>query len=221
MYAHSGFEKEWVDRFLGKDCDITCVMDIGSFDGGDALRFNGWYPDAKVYAIEATPCNFNAMINKVGERENLECFNVAMSDKNEPVVFNQYLAEWLNPYDSRKEKMVMGTMFNQHDWKLDAHNMSRGERVEVQGITFDSFCEKSDITEVDIAHVDIEGASYKMVCGMNKVLPKMLYMEQQGPQFFEDQPHTNDDLHHLLAAKGYKLVLIFPNDFLYVHLGNR
>tara|TARA_R110002126_G_scaffold229852_1_gene374103 strand:- start:2762 stop:3460 length:699 start_codon:yes stop_codon:yes gene_type:complete len=209
--GHSGFDNGWVNKYL-PEVDITCILDIGSFDGGDSIRFNQWYPEAKVYSIEAAPINFEVLTRNLVNRESVELFNLAFSNTNGKLVLNQLVNSSLESYG-----MVMGSLYENIQSKISQHGMSFIETVEVQSITFDSFCEKNNITNVDVAHVDIEGASYAMVCGMNKVLPKLIYTEQQGPQWYVGDHATNEDLHELLDSKGYTLVETFPNDFLYVH----
>jgi len=87
----------------------------------------------------------------------------------------------------------------------------------VESVTFDSFCKSNNITEVDIAHVDIEGATYDMVLGMNEVLPKILFAEQEAKEMFADKTSGgNKELLALLSDKGYKMVKNFGNDYLFI-----
>ena len=94
--------------------------------------------------------------------------------------------------------------------------MKHVDSVKVKSITLDKFCEDNNITEIDIIHADIEGASYDMVRGMNKVLPKLIFLEQEANEAFTDKTHGgNFELNKLLVSKGYELLLNLGNDFLY------
>ena len=113
-------------------------------------------------------------------------------------------------------EMVMGTIYTFKEAKLQLHNMKSIDSVKVKSITLDKFCEDNNITEIDIIHADIEGASYDMVRGMNKVLPKLIFLEQEANEVFTDKTHGgNFELNKLLVSKGYELLLNLGNDFLY------
>lgn len=213
-FNKSSFLTEWVDEYIGGD--IKTILDIGALDGGDSLRFNSWYPNSKVFAIEGSPHNFDVLNKKLGVRKNLKTFNYVMSDKNGIVDFHRTV------YDDKMSDtgyMVMGTIYTLKESKIRQHNLKSVDSVKVESVSFDKFCEMNDITEVDIVHVDIEGASYDMVMGMNKVLPKLIFMEQEGSEFFTDKlTGGNVELKRLMTEKGYDLVLDMGNDFLYVKM---
>jgi|TARA_R110001632_G_scaffold100606_2_gene207933 FkbM family methyltransferase len=211
-FNKSPFLTEWVDKYI--DGEVKTILDIGALDGGDSLRFNSWYPNAEVFAIEGSPHNFDVLNKKLGVRKNLKTFNYVMSDKNGMVDFHRTV------YDDKMSDtgyMVMGTIYTLKESKIRQHNLRSVDSVRVESVSFDTFCEMNGITEVDVAHVDIEGASYDMVMGMNKVLPKLIFMEQEGSEFFTDKlTGGNVELKKLMTEKGYDLVLDMGNDFLYV-----
>lgn len=211
-FNKSSFLTEWVDKYIGGD--VKTILDIGSLDGGDSLRFNSWYPNAQVFSIEGSPHNFEVLNKKLGVRKNLKTFNYVMSDKNGMVDFHRTV---YNDKNSDTGYMVMGTIYTLKESKIRAHNLKSVDSVKVESVSFDTFCEMNDITDVDIVHVDIEGASYDMVMGMNKVLPKLIFMEQEGNEFFTDKfTGGNVALKKLMTEKGYELVLDMGNDFLYL-----
>ena len=209
-FTKSSFIKEWVDEYCGDS--IKNIMDIGSLDGGDSLRFNSWYSDATVYSIEGSPHNFDVMNKKIGVRENLKTFNYVMSSIDGMVDFHRTVYP-----DNTTEsgRMDMGTIYTLKESKKQKHNLKSADSIRVESVSFDKFCEMNNISSVDFVHVDIEGASYDMVVGMNKVLPKLIFMEQEGQEFFTDKPTGNKELKELLMSKGYELVLDLGNDFLF------
>lgn len=193
---------------------INTVLDIGALEGGDSLRFNCWYPNAQIYTIEGSPSNYDVMVNKLGVRENLNIFNYVMSSKIGMVDFRR-----VEYKDDRAENgtMIMGSIYNYTENKKKQHNLKTVDSVKVESVTFDSFCKSNNITEVDIAHVDIEGATYDMVLGMNEVLPKILFAEQEAKEMFADKTSGgNKELLALLSDKGYKMVKNFGNDYLFI-----
>jgi len=210
-FMKSGFLKEWIDNYLGDD--IKVIMDIGSLEGGDSLRFNSWYPNALTYSIEGSPNNFEVINKKLGQRNNLKTFNYVMSDVDGLVNFYG-----LSYKDFEHDgTMIMGSIYQY----IDSHGASHTKRenpIQVQSITFDNFCVMNDIKEVDVAHIDIEGATYNLILGMNKVFPKLIYTEQEAIEYFKDKKiGGNENLFKLLNSKGYELIANLGHDFLFIH----
>lgn len=182
-FNKSSFLKEWVDKYINKK--IENILDIGALEGGDSLRFSSWYPDAKIYTIEASPHNFKIINRKLGDkRPNIKTFNYAMSSENGSVLFYQTIY----PDTTVEENfMVMGSIYDIKEEKKARHRLKNIETVNVESISFDKFCEKNNIDEVDIMHIDVEGATYDVVLGMNKVLPKLIFTEKEGIEHFKNK----------------------------------
>lgn len=208
-FMKSSFKKEWLDTHIK---DVKTIIDIGALEGGDSLRFNSWYKDADIHSIEGSPNNFNVMQKKIGIRDNLKFYNYVISEKNEIVDFH------LRTYTDfdHDGQMDMGSIYTYKDINKFKH-LGKSDSIKVESITFDKFCEINNIESVDFIHVDIEGASYNMVLGMNKILPKMIFIEQEGIEFFSDKDiGGNEELKKLLINKGYELLLDLSNDFLFI-----
>lgn len=210
-FLKSGFLKEWADKLVGRE--IKTVLDIGALEGGDSLRFSSWYPGATVYSIEGSPNNFNVINKKLNGRNNIKTFNYVMSDKNEAVPFHGVS---YTDFDHDGE-MIMGSIYQYNDGHMAMHShLRRSDPVMVESITFDRFCEVNNITQVDVAHIDIEGATYNLALEMNKVLPKLIYTEQEAVHVFKDKnTGGNEALCQLLESKGYEQIAFFGNDFLF------
>lgn len=208
-FMKSSFRKEWIDTYIK---DVKTIIDIGALDGGDSLRFNSWYKDANVYSIEGSPNNFNVINRKIGNRNNLKFYNYVISEKNEIVDF--HLKTFIDfEHDGQ---MHMGSIYKYKDIQKFEH-LSSEDSIKVESITFDRFCEMNNIESVDVIHVDIEGASYNLVLGMNKFLPKVVFLEKEGIEFFSDKEiGGNEELKRLLKSKGYELILDLGNDYLFI-----
>ena len=50
--SHSGFNTKWLKQL---HIDPKVILELGSFDGGDALRFVRAFPRANVVTVEASP----------------------------------------------------------------------------------------------------------------------------------------------------------------------
>jgi FkbM family methyltransferase len=213
-FAKSSFLKEWVDKYI--DSDISVVLDIGALDGGDSLRLASWYPEAKIYTIEASPHNFDVINKKLGDKIlNIKTFNYVMSEINGFINF--YQTTYIDDCGVGAEYMVMGSIYDIIESKKNIHNLKTIDTISVESITFDSFCEKNSIESVDVVHMDVEGATYNIILGMNKILPKLIFTEKEGNEYFKNKTiGGNDELVKLLSQKGYELKLELSNDYLFV-----
>jgi FkbM family methyltransferase len=208
-FMKSGFMKEWVDEYLGDN--IKTILDIGALEGGDTLRFSSWYPDASVFSIEGSPNNFEVIKKKLNNRKNVKIFNYVITENTGLVTFyGKKYKDFEHDGD-----MIMGSIYQYID-SLGYDYFSNTEPILMNSISFDDFCEINNINEIDVCHIDIEGATYNLVLGMNKVLPKLIYTEQEAIEYFKDKKlGGNDNLFQLLESKGYELVKNLGNDFLF------
>ena len=214
QFAHSSYVKEWTDQFI--EHEIKVVFDIGAFEGGDSLRFSSWHPDATIYTVEATPNNYNVLINKLGnKRTNVKTFNLAFTSSDGPVTLYQ-LTFPFNLHDDPNEILVMGSIYSANDIQLNVHGQKNMQPIIVEGITFDSFCERNNVAEVDILHIDVEGATYDVLLGMNKILPKIIFTEKERNDLFNKDIGGNEEMIKLLKEKGYILKIELSNDYLFV-----
>jgi len=212
-FNKSSFIMEWIDKYIGTE--INTIIDIGALDGGDTLRFSSWYPNAKIFTIEGSPNNFDVLNKKIGKRENVKTFNYIMSSVNGIVKF--YQTAYSDDCGVNAEYMVMGSIYDIIDEKKNKHNLKTIESIDVESITFDEFCKINNITNVDVAHIDIEGATFDLVSGMNKIFPKLIFTEKEGIEFFKNKTTGGDiELVRALDRKGYDLVLELKNDFLFL-----
>jgi len=206
-YGKSCFKYEWCIRLLDKQPET--IFDIGAYDGGDTLRFSLWFPNAKIYTIEASPSNYER-IKKLNLPNNV-VLNYAMYDRDGVIDFNRATGGG----DGEGQDGAMGSVFKVSDTYLKAFpHVQLKETVEVPCRTFNTVCLEQGVTSVDIAHIDVEGAGKQVLMGMGNILPKIVYIEKSNSSFFINS--GDGDLDPLMRKKGYKKELELPNDILYV-----
>ena len=209
-FNKSSFLKEWVDKYINNE--ITIILDIGALEGGDSLRFSSWYPNATIFTIEGSPHNYEVINKNLGNVLNIKTYNCLMSDTNGLVNFNQ------TTYNCNDESkyMVIGSIYDIKKEKKEKHKLGTIKSINVESVTFDKFCENNDIKNVDIAHIDVEGAGYNVILGMNKILPKLIFIEKESSEFYNDKTTGgNEELIKLLNKKGYTMVVELNNDYLF------
>jgi 2-O-methyltransferase len=212
-FAKSSFLKSWADQYV--KTEIKTILDVGAFDGGDSLRFSSWYPTSMIYAIEASPSNFEILNAKLdNKRANIKSFNFAMTSENKPIKFYQTIIN-LQAFE-----MIMGGIYQYNDEHIQKHYLKKLEPIVVPGISFDQFCEDNNINTVDILHIDVEGATFDVISGMTKILPKLIFTEKEGRSdveiFTNKTTGGNAELIKLLNEKGYEMVIELWNDILFV-----
>lgn len=208
-FNKSSFLKEWADLYVGSE--INTIMDIGALDAGDSLRLCSWYPDAKIYTIEASPHNFGIINKKLDNKKpNIRTFNYAMSATNGFVDFYQTIYD--DDSGVNAKYMVMGSIYDIIDSKKNFHNLKTIDTISVESITFDDFCEKNAIESVDVVHMDVEGATFSIILGMNKILK---HKDSVCDVYVHDFIEAN------FKDKKLFLYASHPTSPIYVHMANQ
>jgi FkbM family methyltransferase len=205
----SRFNMTWLDELR---ISPKIIFDIGSYDGGDSIRFKYRFPSARVVAFEADPERYAVVAANVAPF-GITCVNAAVCDRNAPV-------PWYRANDARFDESVagsQGSMYRHSSEYQQRHDFVKQSAapVTVDGIRIDSFCAQSGIGEIDVAHIDVEGAEHEVVDGFGRILPKVVYAETAsfGAWVGARQPR---ELHRRLSYMGYLLAAELINDRLYV-----
>jgi hypothetical protein len=93
-------------------------------------------------------------------------------------------------------------------------HLSPIEKTQVQSTTIDKFCDDHQIKEIDMIHIDAEGAGYEIITGMNKILPKLIFIERENRHLFQGKKTGDNELIKLLNNRGYKIKYSLHNDIL-------
>jgi FkbM family methyltransferase len=202
-----GFNMAWVKEF---GIEPKTILDIGSFDGGDSIRFKQGFPGVRVVAFEADPDCF-AMLSRNAGPFGVECVHAAMCD-------NDGEANWYQSHDSRsRESGSQGSMYRHSPEYQQRYGFVQQSTVPIKvgGARVDSFCSKAGIAEIDIAQIDVEGAEYEVIVGFGAILPRLLYIEAMSSGGWIGARQISD-LHRHLSRTGYLLAGEFFSDRLYI-----
>ena len=202
---HSSFNIKWL-RQAGISPKV--IMDLGSYDGGDALRMAQEFPDCRVITVEADPARHEIVKNNIsGSSVILEHYAVCENDG--PV-------SWF-PATLGGAVDAQGSLYRHTDhYQAIFPNVQQREQAEVvHGIRLDSLCRMHGITEIDLLHMDIEGAENAALHSLGAVRPKIIFAEMCEDRFI-DGPSV-DETHTFLLEIGYELVANLGSDRLYFH----
>jgi FkbM family methyltransferase len=205
----SRFNMAWLDELR---ISPKIIFDVGAYDGGDSIRFKYRFPDARVVAFEADPDRCRIVTENVASFE-IACVNAAVCDRNAPV-------PWYQSHDGRFADPGAGAQGS-----IYRHSAEYARRFDfvrqsetptnVEGIRIDAFCDRTGIGEIDVAHIDVEGAEHEVVAGFGAMLPKVVYVET-APFNGWIGARRPRELHRKLSSMGYLLAADLIDDRLYV-----
>lgn len=205
-YGRSLFNLEWL-KLITKS--PKTIFDIGCYDGGDSIRFKQEFPNSEVYSFEASPTRIN-MIKQTSVKYDINVVEKAVCEYNGIIKFYESLID---------KKMVdaQGSIFKHTEFYKNKYPQvfQNSEHVEVPCVTIETFCIENNITEIDLAHIDVEGAELNVIKGFGKFLPKMVFIETLGDKMFHGGT-KKEDVHELLLSYGYFLVKDLTTDRLYI-----
>lgn len=208
------FNCGWVKQFIPNKEKVV-IFDVGAHNFHDSINFKKSVPNSDVYSFEAY--NFN--IEKYGETaksSGVKVFNLAVSNEDGEITFynstNLNGTEWtcsgsiLKPTKEEGVTIHPGLNYNK-------------DGLKVKSVRLDSFCKENNIEEIDVIHMDIQGAEYYGIKGLGDSLrPKLIFCETCEYDSYEDSL-TQKDLDDLLESMGYEMYVRLEYDTLYVYKG--
>jgi 2-O-methyltransferase len=200
----SDFKMAWIGEYLHANPKV--ILDIGAFNGEDALAFKRHYPYADVYAFEADPRNFSRCQTVASYGINI--FHLAVSD---------YVGQ--TPFYSsggRIEYEASGSTLKPTPRQLsDFPEMSFTEVGMIPCTTLWDFCTEHSIANIDLLHMDVQGAEGRVIEGMKDIRPSIVFLEKSESHHYETATSV-DTLNKLMLDRGYSLVKELEFDNLYV-----
>ncbi len=204
--ACSRFNIAWLAEYGIKP---SLIIDAGSYDGGDALRFATAFPQSRVIAIEADADRF-AIVRSTLRTTRIEVHNVAVNDRDGPV-------DWY-PTQIDERPSAQGSIYRQSDALDQAFPFVRQSRhpTTVSGRRLDSLCRELAIEHVDLLHMDIQGAEHVALTGLGTMRPKMIFLETQNDRKPWIGSASSAATRNLLRRMGYRMAADLRSDSLHV-----
>lgn len=200
---HSSFNTDWFAE-LGVAPKI--IVDLGSYDGGDAYRFKKAFPAAKVITVEADPIRFGiAKDNLSGE--DIQVLNYAACSIDGKI--DWYAATVDGETDAQ------GSIYRHTEAYQKRFSSVEQAKVpsKVPGKRFDSLAHELGVTEIDLLHMDIEGAEHTVLKTLGNIRPRMIYLEWREGAFQGESCGPETEV--LLKSMNYRLVVRKTLDRLY------
>jgi len=190
---HSGLNIDLIKQACSNG--VNNIVEFGSYDGGDGIRYKYHFPNANVYSIEASPFCYTKM--KPLEKYGIRIFNYAISNKDGKALF-------YGTYDENNNNYAPCGSLNK-DYCSTTQPSGKPLKImppiEVPCITLEAFCKEQEISSIDFLHVDVEGHAVEVVSGFGNIRPRILYIEVRG-----DTHNHSPEVGQLLTSINFKKI---------------
>ncbi len=171
------------------------IFDIGANSGQISLRYHSLYPSAIIYAFEPFPGMYNTLCENIQQIENISTHQVAIGErKGKSIFFVNHNVDTNSLLEPQKTGLSSDKQVVNKD------------RIEVDVISIDEFCEINLINNIDILKLDIQGGELAALHGAKKMLKakniKLIYTEAYFRKQYVDQPLFHD-ISTYLEQYGY------------------
>lgn len=155
--------------------DNPVILECGSSDGGDTLRFLRDYPKARVFCFEPDPRNIIDFKKATAEYSD-RCFlyEVAITNEDGSIQFRQSYGK--SPVNPDHDHMYSSTIKDPepqmriHPW------LKYKEPIQVKTMKLDTWLKNVSISAIDFMWVDVEGAEEELISGGTELLKKLHYL---------------------------------------------
>lgn len=198
----SSFNLSWFDE-LGVSPHV--IVDVGSYDGGDCLRFKAAFPEAQIITIEADPFRAELVRANLASTD-IEVLETAILDREGPV-------DWFPALINGKPE-ASGSIFlmTEREAAKRSHIEQPSQPGTVSGTRLSTIIRQRDVKHIDLLHMDIQGAEYAALLGLEQHRPSIIYIEV-GAAYKGAPPPSK--VHALLRDMGYTLAADLGTDRLY------
>lgn len=211
-YINSPVEIEQELLLLLEKQKVSSVFDIGACEAEDSIRYSVLFPNATVYAFE--PRTDNLAIGKEliarYKRSNIILENIALSKDNGVAEF--FLSEG-RPEGVEAEEWDFGNKSSSllppsEEMKKHTAWLKFNKRIEVPTVRLEDYVRSRNITEIDFAHIDVQGAELMVLEGAGAFLSriKLIWMEVEAVELYKNQP-LKSDVEAFMREHGFENVL--------------
>lgn len=152
-------EVRFLRNFLSK-CENPIIFDIGANIGNYSAYILSSKTDAKVYAFEPHPLNYEKLLKLKNQYKNINTFNLGLSNEKG----NSLIYDYANKDGSPKASLYKDVIEMQYDSPSVYH--------EIKMITIDDFVNDSNIDRIDLLKIDTEGHELEILKGAKNSLMK-------------------------------------------------
>ena len=194
------------------------ILDVGSYDFGDSIRYKIEFQNSKVFGFEADKNRYEKTY-KFAENCGIKTFNKAVYSKSGVIDF--YPAKCFlkdaGSFHKPGEYGGQGSIYKHNEkYKTNfPHIEQEIDPVKVESTSISDFCLSENLNEISLIHIDAEGAESDVINGFGDIRPKLIYMEVQNNLF--NNGISSQSVHDLIIKMNYTLVKDLGIDKLYIY----
>lgn len=199
--ANGTYEKNYVNIFCSKIQQGDVIVDVGAYIGYFSLLASKRVGNSGcVYAFEPVQENYERMMKnlKVNRAYNVKAYNFGLSDRNETLYINV-------PIQSPGEATLNRNSITEISGNIKYKKVVKEIRLR----PFDEFYKEIGFkNKIKIIKIDVEGAEYKVLKGMETTLVSnnlLLFMEILPPML-EQMGVSIRELIDFLKSCGFRTV---------------
>lgn len=189
--------------------DKLTIFDIGACEAEDSVRYKRLFTNALVYAFEPLVTNFEKCKQTVNEHavKDISLFNIALGDHSGTAEF--YVSSGNPPTEKNSEEWDYG---NKSSSLLQPDKVKEvfpwinfDEKIKVEVRTMLEFCKEQKISDIDIIHMDVQGAELKVLKGAGKLVSnvKVIWLEVENLTLYKNQP-LKKDIIDFFSTNGFR-----------------
>lgn len=187
---------------------IKTILDIGSLNGIESVKFSEKLPSSKVYTFEPNPESYNNVLISTYGIDNIKVYNLAASDFNGQSDF--YIT-----YDNMGGSSLLEPSITHKTGPTIS-------KTVVDVVRLDEFCFEQNINDIHILWMDVQGSELNIFKGMGDILNnvKAIYVECSMIPYYNGASHKDDVIEYL---NNYNFELIsethhdnYEGDFMFL-----
>jgi FkbM family methyltransferase len=154
-----GFEKDSLSLWVRLSKTALGILDIGAYTGYYSILAKLTNPKSTVLAFEPVKRRFDRLVHNCENNTcSVECFNIALSDKDGPVIL----------YDLPMEHHNLATL----DGSAARPFSEKRIPTKILAKTLDTLADEQDIQRIDLIKIDLEGFEPNILFGAKRVIHK-------------------------------------------------
>jgi 2-O-methyltransferase len=175
------------------------IFDIGACEAEDSIRYANLFPKSTVYAFEPRTDNCEKakeLITKYN-KSNIILENLALSNKNGVAEFHlsegapkggEVYKQW--DFGNKSSSLLPPS----EEMKRHTAWLQFNKKIEIKTIRLDKYVSDKQISAIDFAHIDVQGAELMVLEGAGDFIKqvKMIWLEVEAVELYKDQPLKND-----------------------------
>ncbi len=184
-------------RFVSKESPV--IFDLGANVGQTTERYLEHWPAARLISFEPGDAAFRELTNRFRGNSQVRTEKLAVAETDGQATY------YVNQGSTTNSLLPISDQSHHYMAPRKTRNISQ---TAVPTVSLDSYCQKQNLTQIDILKMDIQGAEEMALRGASQMLAEgrisLIYTEVLFGSLYESQA-SFDDICRLLRGFGYRL----------------